>query len=348
MSKILVVGAAGFIGSHLVEALLAKGDSVVAFDDLSNGKREWLPRRGTKRFTFVCDSARYESGLVRAMTDCDEVFHLAANADISKAEKEPDIDFLNGTLLTHNVIMAAIKTKVKKITFSSSGGVYGDYSLLPYCENHLPRPIAMYSAAKIASEMELCAWSHMFKSQVVCFRFANVVGPRQTHGVALEFVKRFKEEPDRKELLINGNGQMSRHYIHVKDIVRALITPKKKDPYQVWNLKTTGLITVNRVAELVCQELKKTKVEFRYKGGEVGWNGDCRVTNMTCSFDKFHDWVPKYTGEEALLDAIKWLNENLEPITPVELQFCFECGAPSGGHPRCNACQRLYTGNENP
>jgi UDP-glucose 4-epimerase len=310
-TTVCVIGGAGFIGSHLVEELLKRGHKVHILDNLKTGRVKNIP----KEVKFYQNTAADPDALVKAMWGCDQIFHLAANADISKAETDPGLDFWEGTFLTHQVIMAAIKTGVKKITFTSSGGVYGNPrdtgSVGSWNEQDFLQPIAMYSAAKAAGEMEICAWANMFKGQAKIFRFANVVGPRQSHGVCLEFVKRFKENPNRTELLINGDGNMRRHYVHAKDVVDAMLFVPYTHTYQVLNIATIGMHTVNFIAKLVCEIMNK-KVTFLYRGGKIGWNGDQEITFMNPNkIKEVHGWSPKYSGEDALRDSIEWLAKNV-------------------------------------
>src|SRR5204863_2723727 len=217
-------GGAGFIGSHLARRLLqgAGVESVVIFDNFTSGRRSYLAAlMDDRRLEVVQADLKDLSAVKSAMTGCDTVFHLAANPDIAKAVTQPDIDFWEGTYLTQNVLEAMRVNGVRKIFYTSGSGVYGENAAVAFAEDYGPCvPISTYGASKLACESLIAAYCHMFELAGRAFRFANVVGPRQTHGVGYDFVRRLKADPTRLRIL--GDGTQKKSYIHVDDVLAAI------------------------------------------------------------------------------------------------------------------------------
>src|SRR5215831_382191 len=239
-SRFIVVGGAGFIGSHFVDRLLAEDRvaRVTVYDNFSSG-REWhiAEHRDDPRLRVVCEEVRDLDALRRAMAGHDTVIHLASNPDIARAVREPSIDFDEGTLLTHHVVEAARVTRARRILYASGSGVYGD---LGEVEAHEDRgPLLL-----------ICSYCHLFDLRACAFRFGNVVGPRQTHGVGFDFVRHLLRTPER--LTILGDGTQSKSYIHVHDVVEAVLTAAERteERFQAYNVATGDYITVREIAEL--------------------------------------------------------------------------------------------------
>ena len=217
MKKIIVTGGAGFIGSHLCERLVKAGSSVRVFDNFSSGNRNHEKILRAAGVEVIEGDLSDKDAVLRACENRDTVFHLAANPDISKAVSFPEIDFFQGTVLAQNVFEAARRVGISKIVYFSGSGVYGEHGSVVLAENHGPmRPISTYGASKLGCEALLCSYSHMFGIKSVAFRFANVVGGRQTHGVGFDFLRRLKKDPTK--LVILGDGSQSKSYIHVVDV----------------------------------------------------------------------------------------------------------------------------------
>ncbi|HWI73249.1 MAG TPA: NAD-dependent epimerase/dehydratase family protein, partial [Baekduia sp.] len=236
-----IAGGAGFIGSHMTRRLLEDpAQEVVVFDNLSSGTKDYLDGvLDDERLTFVTGDLQDLDATVAAIEGCDRMFLYAANPDIAKAVTEPTIDFWQGTYLTNNAIEAARVAGVKKIIYSSGSGVYGDRGEEAVVEDvGGMHPVSTYGASKLACEAMMSAYSHMFGLDVVVFRFANVVGPRQTHGVTYDFVRKLRDDPTR--LTILGDGQQSKSYIHVSDVVDAMLKMADADgrPFDVFNAGT--------------------------------------------------------------------------------------------------------------
>lgn len=306
-----LVGGAGFIGSHFADALLDSGatEAVTVFDSFTSGRRWHVEHHnGDDRFMLIEGDIRDEEALDRAISGHDVVIHLASNPDIAAAVDNPAIDFDDGTLLTHCVAEAARRNLVEKVLYASGSGVYGDLGNVEVNENYGPLvPVSTYAASKIAGEALLSSYAHMFGFQVVAFRFGNVVGPRQTHGVGFDFVRRLRRDRDFLEIL--GDGQQSKSYVHVDDVVSGVLRAAAvaTDPFEVFNLATGDYITVTEIAELAieCLGFERDALEVRYTGGDRGWKGDVPVMRLTSARLEATGWRCERSSAEALRAAIE-------------------------------------------
>jgi UDP-glucose 4-epimerase len=306
LGKVFITGGAGFIGSHLSRRLLGLGHAVTAYDNFSNGHRWHFGEHGQDpRLTVIEGDVRDEAKLEQAIAGHDFVFHLASNADIARAAKEPDVDFANGTLLTRNVLEAMRKTGVKRIAFTSGSGVYGEVPATPIPEDYDKMiPVSTYGAQKLASEALISAYSFMFDGQGIVFRFANVVGPRQTHGVAYDFIRRLAKDPTK--LLIYGDGTQSKPYIHVDDVLDAflLIAGTPRSGYEYYNVATTDFLTVREIADLVTERMGLAGVRYEFTGGNRGWKADVPVYRLDSSKIRARGWASQRNSRQAAGDAI--------------------------------------------
>jgi len=221
--KAFIAGGAGFIGSHFVDHFLSTADvEVTVFDNFTSGQHWHLQKHaGNKRLTVVEGDLQELESLTSALTGHDMVYHFASNPDIAKAMTQPDIDFWHGTYLTQNLLEAMRINEVRRLVYASGSGVYGDTGWTPVHEDYAPMlPISTYGASKLACEALIGAYCHLFDMQAYAFRFANVVGRRQTHGVAYDFIHKLKRDPYNLEIL--GDGKQSKSYVHVSDIVGAI------------------------------------------------------------------------------------------------------------------------------
>jgi UDP-glucose 4-epimerase len=306
----VIVGGAGFIGSHFVDTLLARAGTtrVTAFDNFSSGRKWHVEHhRDDRRFELVEGDVREPERLLEAMHGHDVVIHLASNPDIARAVTEPAIDFDAGTLLTHHVIEAARQAGISEILYASGSGVYGEIGEVEAHEDYGPLvPVSTYAASKLAGEALLSAYCHMFGIRGRSFRFGNVVGPRQTHGVGFDFVKRLRAEPHHLKIL--GDGRQSKSYVDVDDIIRAVLLAHDHETavYQVYNVATGDYITVTEIAELAvgCLGLSPDAVAFEYTGGDRGWNGDVPIVRLSSDRIRALGWECRYPAAEALRRAI--------------------------------------------
>jgi UDP-glucose 4-epimerase len=313
-ARYVVVGGAGFIGSHFVDALIASPgiDSVTVFDNFSSGRRWHLStHEGSPKLRVLEADIRDLAALCAAFEGQDTVIHLASNPDIARAVTEPAIDFDQGTYLTHNVVEASRTAGVKTILYASGSGVYGDLGEVEASEDHGPVvPISTYGASKLAGEALISAYSHMFGLRGVVFRFGNVVGPRQTHGVGFDFLRGLRADPRRLRIL--GDGNQSKSYIHVSDVVDAVLIAEAAaggDRFETYNVATGDYITVREIAELAVQALglDPDQTEFVYTGGDRGWAGDVPVVRLNTSRIRSLGWRNKMSSREALkasMDAL--------------------------------------------
>ena len=302
-----VVGGAGFIGSTLLGRLLAEErvDRVVVLDNLSSGSREMLGGSlGDSRVDLIVGDCGDPEVSSRALEGVDVVVHLASNPDIARAVTEPEIDFSSGTLLTNSVVEAARTQGVNTIVYASGSGVYGDLGDLEIPEDHGPlRPVSTYGASKLAGEALVCAYSHMFGLRGRAFRFANVVGPRQTHGVGYDFLNKLAGDPTRLEIL--GDGRQSKCYIAVADVLDAIlgVIDEPEDlPYEVFNVSTDDALSVDEIAGAACRAsgLDPGMVVFEHTGGRGGWNGDVPVVRLDTSRIRSRGWAPKRSSAAAM------------------------------------------------
>jgi UDP-glucose 4-epimerase len=304
--RYFIVGGAGFIGSHFTDRLLA-GNSVAAvtlYDNFSAG-REWHYEQHVRdpRFRVVRGDAKDIEPLTAAMQGHDVVIHLASNPDISRAATEPDIDFREGTCLTNNVVEAMRKSGTKAILYASGSGVYGDLGEEEADEDHGPLvPISTYGASKLAGEVLITSYSHMFDFTGRVFRFGNVVGPRQTHGVGFDFLHQLLKNP--RKLKILGDGTQSKSYIHVFDVVSAVLLAAERSigGFVAYNIATGDYITVTEIAHLAaeCASLGPGSVEFEYTGGNRGWKGDVPVVRLNTDRIRGLGWSCGASSREAM------------------------------------------------
>jgi UDP-glucose 4-epimerase len=314
---VFVSGGAGFIGSHLVASLLkeAATERVVIFDNFSSGLLSHIEASAQDPRVEIVRADLKELGAVTtAMAGCDTVCHLAANPDIAKAVTQPDIDFWEGTYLTQNVLEAMRVSGARKVLYTSGSGVYGENPTLAFAEDYGPCvPISTYGASKLACEGLIAAYCHMFGLTGRAFRFANVVGPRQTHGVGYDFVRRLKEDSTRLRIL--GDGTQKKSYIHVEDVLAAirLVDAGATRNYDVFNVATDDYITVAEIADLAVKVsgLSPEAVKYEFTGGDRGWKGDVPIVRFDCSKIKALGWKARRSSAEAVADAMQAMLEEL-------------------------------------
>ncbi len=307
-----LVGGAGFIGSHFADVLLASPLTrrVTIFDNFSSG-REWhLERhRSDPRLLVVRADASDANALAVTMEGHDWVIHLASNPDISLAVEKPEIDFYRGTLLTNNVVEAMRRAGLRRLLYPSGSGVYGDAGDTVVAEDYSPlRPVSTYGASKLAGESLIASYCSMFGFRACVFRFGNVVGARQTHGVGYDFLRRLAAQP--KRLRILGDGRQSKPYIHVSDVVAAALCAAQKAaaPFSVFNVATDDAVTVTEIAELAVAALALPgKPAFDYTGGRCGWRGDVPIVRLDSSRIRSLGWFPKWNSREAVRQSLQEL-----------------------------------------
>lgn len=305
--RYFVTGGAGFVGSHLVHKLLeTRTAEVTVYDNFSSGRHWHLEDlRSDSRLNVVTADLKDLPRLTSALNGHEHVFHLASNPDIAKAVTQPDIDFWAGTYLTQNVLEAMRLCGVRFLTYTSGSGVYGDIGEQPASEDYAPLlPISTYGASKLAGEVLISAYSHMFGVRAQVFRFANVVGPHQTHGVTFDFIRRLLKEP--QHLTILGDGNQSKSYISVDDVIAVMlwIPPDAWKGFEYFNAATEDYVTVRQIANLVVRQLGLTGVRYEFAGGDRGWKGDVPVVRFDSSKLRKLGWKNQRTSRQALSDSI--------------------------------------------
>lgn len=314
MKKYFIAGGAGFIGSHLtVKILKEETDSFVTiYDNFSSGKKWHLAEfLNHKNLKIVDADIKDADTLKREMKSNDVVYHFASNPDISKAVTQPEIDFWEGTYLTNNIIEAMRVNGIDKLIYASGSGVYGDTGHLVTKEDYSPLlPISTYGASKLACEALLSSYCFMFDIKAAAFRFANVVGPHQTHGVGYDFVRRLLINPDYLDIL--GDGSQDKSYIYVDDILNAIrnIELNYLSKFSYFNVATLDSITVKQIADIVCEVLGLKNVEYRFSGGDRGWKGDVPVVKLDSNKIRSTGWTNKYTSHEAIKLSVSSIFED--------------------------------------
>lgn len=311
--KYMVVGGAGFIGSHVTKRLVAEEPEaqVYIYDNFSSGKKEHLQEILNDTHLHIIEGdIKNLDMLTTAMKGVDIVYSLASNPDISKAISQPDIDFWEGTYLINNVLEAMRKNGVKYLIYASGSGVYGDVGATVTDEDFSPMlPSSTYGASKLACEALICSYCKMFDMNAGAFRFANVVGPNQTHGVGYDFLRKLATNPKRLEIL--GDGTQSKSYIYIDDIVNALRTVEKKalHGYNYYNVATLDHITVTEIADITVRIMGLQDVVYCYTGGDRGWKGDVPVVRLDSQKIRKLGWENQYTTPQAIEMSVRSMYE---------------------------------------
>ncbi len=314
MTKYFIVGGAGFIGSHLVRHILKseKESFVTIYDNFSSGKMWHLDEvKEFKNLKIITGDIKDLLLLKSSMKGNDIIYHFASNPDISKAITQPDIDFWEGTYLTNNVLEAMRVNNIKKLLYASGSGIYGDTGFLEINENYAPLlPISTYGASKLSCEALISSYCFMFDMNAAAFRFANVVGPNQTHGIGYDFVRKLLSDPSKLEIL--GDGTQSKSYIYVNDIIEALrlIELKYLNNFSYFNVATLDFISVKEIADIVVELLKLSKVEYNFTGGDRGWKGDVPIVRLNSDKIRNLGWKNLYSTEDAIIKSVSSIIED--------------------------------------
>jgi UDP-glucose 4-epimerase len=313
--NILITGGLGFVGKNLTAYLLENTDyTITIFDNNSiNTLDSFKQYFGNDRITYFIDDLKNPVSLKNALEKIDLVFHLAANSDISKGVNNPQIDFLNTTTSTFNLLTAMKTVGVKKIVFSSGSGIYGTSKDNVFDEKYAPLfPVSHYGASKLCAEAMISSFVHMHNMQALIFRFANIVGDWQSHGVAYDFIKRLKKNPE--SLVVLGDGYQNKSYIHVSDVLAAIFCVLEKgfdENIQAFNVSNDDLITVRDIVQIILTEMKLTSTSVEYGTTPYGWIGDVPEIKLTNTKIKSKGWNYKNNSEQAIRKAVKFLIKEL-------------------------------------
>ena len=309
--NILVTGAAGFIGSNLVDRLLAENHTVTGFDNFSTGQSEFLAEAQTSpRFHLIEGDLLDTAALDRAMEGIDTVFHLAANADVRFGTHHPRKDLEQNTIGTANVLEAMRARGVRRIAFPSTGSVYGEPAIFPTPED-APFPVqtSLYAASKLAAEAMIQAYCEGFGMEAHIFRFVSILGERYTHGHILDFYKQLREHPGHLDVL--GDGRQRKSYLYVQDCIAAMLWAVEHGAgkLNLYNLGTDEYCTVNDSIGWISERLGVAP-KLNYGGGERGWIGDSPFIFLDCSRIRAIGWKPRLNIREAVIRTVDYLRGN--------------------------------------
>jgi UDP-glucose 4-epimerase len=306
-----VSGGAGFIGSSVVDRLLADGHSVVAYDNFSTGQRAFLDGASKNaKFALVEGDTLDAVALGRAMAGAEIVFHLAANADVRLGTDHPRKDLEQNTIATFNVLEAMRANGVKRIAFSSTGSVYGEADVFPTPEDApFPMQTSLYGASKLAGEGLIAAYGTGFGFEGCIFRFVSIVGERYTHGHVFDFYRSLRQDPTRLRVL--GNGRQRKSYLYIGDCLDAMFIAmaKARDAIEIYNLGTNEYCEVNDSIGWISDRLGVSP-RLEYTGGDRGWIGDNPFIFLDTAKIASLGWRPKLTIREGILRTLDYLKAN--------------------------------------
>ena len=309
--KTLVTGGAGFIGSHLAEALLRKGFSVNILDNLSAGRKRNLGGIHGHSVNFLAGDCRISSDVKQALRNVNTVFHFAANPEVRLDFADPKTCYEQNIEATYILLQNIRRSDVKTIVFASSSTVYGEATVIPTPENYGPlKPISVYGASKLACEAMVSSYCYSFKKKGVIVRPANMIGPRSTHGAILDFIQKLKKNP--KQLEILGDGTQTKSYLYIDDCVEAIMKAYEstQEPVEIYNVGSEDQTNVTQIAHTVIEEMKLKHVKLKFTGGVDGgrgWIGD--VKNMLLDINKLKKlgWKPKLNSQQAVRETARYL-----------------------------------------
>jgi len=308
-NNILVTGGAGFIGSHLVDRLVEGENRITIFDNLSSGKIEFIEKHlENTDFTLIKGDILDNEVIERACRDIDLVCHVAANPDVKLGASDTKIHFDQNILATYNLLEAMRKNNVQKVVFTSTSTIYGEAQIMPTSENYGPLiPISLYGASKLACEALITSYSHTFDMQAWIFRFANIVGPRSTHGIIVDFIRKLRENPTQLEIL--GDGQQEKSYLHVSECVNSILfaIEKSREDVNIFNIGSEDTISAAEIGRVIVEEMGLSDIKFIYTKGSRGWKGD--VPRMRLDIEKLKaiGWKPAYTSERSVRETVRAL-----------------------------------------
>ena len=304
--KILITGGAGFIGSQIADAYIEAGHDVTILDNLSTGR---MTNVNPKAEFIKGDIQGPEVAEIFANHKFDAVNHQAAQMDVRKSVEDPIYDAKNNVLGFINILQNAAKTGVKKVLFSSSGGaIYGEQDTFPADEEHKLQPCSPYGITKLVGEKYLFFYASNYDLTYTALRYANVYGPRQNPhgeaGVVAIFTQKLLagEEP-----VINGNGEQTRDFVYVKDVVRANVLALTDEQNNIYNVGTSIESTINDVFRIL-NEYTGANVQEQHGPGKEG-----EQFRSVIAYDKIHKtlgWKPAMTLRQGLKETVDYFREN--------------------------------------
>jgi len=312
LGKILVTGGAGFIGSHLVDAL-CRNHEVVVLDNLSSGKLEnikkWLK---SSNFSFVKDDLLKSKKIQEYLVDCETVFHLAANPEVRVGSTNPIIHYEHNVSATFNLLEAIRQTgNIKRLMFTSSSTVYGEPQKIPTPEDYAPlKPISVYGASKLASEALIISYAYTYGFDTIIYRLANIVGSRMQHGVIYDFINKLRKNSEKLEIL--GDGSQTKSYLDITDCIKAMFTSLQTftNRVEIYNVGSEDQVNVKQIANIICEEMGLENVDYIFTGGVDGgrgWKGDVKTMRLDIGKLKKLGWKPELNSSQAVRKAARTL-----------------------------------------
>ncbi|NLM30193.1 MAG: NAD-dependent epimerase/dehydratase family protein [Methanomicrobiales archaeon] len=304
----IVTGGAGFIGSHIVDTLVAGGDDVLVIDDCSAGTPENLAQHLTgERVRFIRQNL-LDDGWQEHLKGADRVYHIAADPDVRQSAVTPDSQMKNNITATYRVLEAMRAHGVPELVFTSTSTVYGEATVIPTPETYTPlEPISVYGATKLACEALISSYCHSFDMQAWIYRFANIIGERSNHGVIPDFIHKLRKDPQELEIL--GDGRQTKSYLEVGECVRAVEfgIDHAHDPVNTFNIGSEDWIDVVAIADIVTEEMNLSGVRYRFTGGARGWVGDVPKMQLSVERLKALGWRCETTSRESVRTATRAL-----------------------------------------
>ncbi len=303
----LVTGGAGFIGSHIVDYIIAHGDKVVVYDNFSTGKKSFIGQhKNNANFTLIEGDVLDTKKLAKSMKGIDFVFHMSAHADVRSGFDDHYIDHMQNLEATHSVLEAMFISGVKKIAFASTSSVYGDAEIHPTPEDSPISPTSLYGATKAACEHYIHSYAVYYDWDVYIFRFVSFIGERYTHGIIIDILKKLQNNPAALDLLSDGTPKKSS--IYVGDGVDAMFTviEKTKDKINVVNIGHDEILSVDEIVDTIL-EAAHSNPQKKYQGGNRGWKGDNNFVHLSNEKLKALGWKPRLSFKEGIQKTVEWI-----------------------------------------
>ncbi|MDR3102180.1 MAG: NAD-dependent epimerase/dehydratase family protein [Methanocalculaceae archaeon] len=305
----IVTGGAGFIGSHLVDILLSRGDLVTVIDSMVTGRMMNLEHNIGALAAFK-HANLLDDGWQGLFADVDRVYHIAADPDVRGSARKSFEVYNNNVTATVRVLEAMKEHGVREMVFTSTSTVYGEAEVIPTPEGYAPmEPISVYGASKLACEAMISAYAATCGMKAWIYRFANITGSRSTHGIIYDFVQKLRKNPSELEIL--GDGRQSKSYLAVESCVAAMMyAPTVSDAaVNVFNIGSEDWVSVQRIAELIVEEMDLANVSFSFTGGDRGWVGDVPMMRLDVAKLRLLGWEPGFTSEDSVRRAIRAILE---------------------------------------
>jgi UDP-glucose 4-epimerase len=309
--RAFITGGAGFIGSNLADQLLKLGHEVVVYDNFFTGQQKFIEHNlKNPNYQLIEADVLDSVVLTKSMRDCDFVFHFQANADVRGGMENTKIDLEQNTIGTHNVLEAMKINDIKNIAFASSATVYGEPEQIPTPEDIAPIQTSLYGASKYAAEAMIQAYCEYFEIKSWIFRFVSFMGPRYSHGVIFDFMKKLKKDPTTLHML--GDGSQRKSYLHVADGINAILTAieKSNEKTNIFNLGNSEWINVVDLADIVCKTMGLENVKYTFEGGIRGWKGDTPFVHLDIKKITGLGWKPNYSVTDTIADTVIYLKQN--------------------------------------